>query len=167
MSAALTPISLPTIAATPATLRALLGGLPDSVTLEVRDEGGWSTRDVVAHLLDRWKTQWERVDAMLAEERPALANHDETASLDRSGYRQKPLGSLLLDLERARRQALPRYQSLAGEQLARTGEHSAAGPVSVAEMLNHIAYHDLDHLRQIASLLASVAHEGRGVMQQL
>jgi len=161
----LTPMTLPTLAATPVLLRALLGGLPEAVANDARDPGGWSVRDCLAHLLDRAPMQRRRVEAMLTEQHPTLMNEDETASLEASGFRLLPVPVLLDRFEALRVADVERYRGLTAADLARTGEHSVAGLTTVAEMLNHVAYHDLDHLRQAAATLATVAHEGRGAMQ--
>ena len=54
------------------------------------------------------------------------------------------------------------FLGLTAADLARTGRHSAAGPITMAEMLNHVAYHDLLHVQQIAATLARVPNAGRG-----
>jgi uncharacterized damage-inducible protein DinB len=164
MTVELTLATLATIAGTPSALRALVGGLPPEA-LEAEDAGGWSVRQVLAHLLDSCGRQRGRVVAMLDEDFPTLQNIDEMESLQASGYLERPAGSLLLDLERERREDVARYRALTAAQLARRGRHTAAGEMSVAEMLNHAAYHDLLHLRQAAGILARLAHEGRGPMQ--
>lgn len=162
---ALSPATLATIASTPVTLRALLGGLPVEA-FEARDEGGWSALDVVAHLLDRRRAQRQRVEVMLAEERPLLPDEDERVTLEASGFRARPLGSLLIDFERQRREDVERYRALTAADLARVGMHSVAGEVTLGEMLNHVAYHDLAHLRQAAATLGAIAHEARGPMRR-
>ncbi|MDA0271072.1 MAG: DinB family protein [Chloroflexi bacterium] len=161
----LTPVTLDILAGTPSALRGMLGGLSEAGANDLRDAGGWSVRDCVAHLLDRAPMQRRRVEAMLGEQHPTLMNEDETASLEASGYRLLPLAILLDRFEALRVVDVQRYRGLTAADFARTGEHSVAGPTTVAEMLNHIAYHDLDHLRQAAATLAGAAHEGRGAMQ--
>jgi uncharacterized damage-inducible protein DinB len=49
--------------------------------------------------------------------------------------------------------------------LGRVGIHSLAGEVTVANILNHAAYHDAQHIGQIARLIEVAAHEGRGNMR--
>jgi hypothetical protein len=49
---ALEPGTLEVITVTPTTVRALTDALPLTMT-DAHEDGGWSARDIVAHLLDR------------------------------------------------------------------------------------------------------------------
>lgn len=161
MTTTLEPGTLEVIARTPAVLRALTGGLPEAI-VETRDGDGWSARDIVAHLLDRWPSQCGRVRLMLAEVDPVILDEDEIAGLKASGLAQRPLPWLLDEIERTRAAEADTFRTLTTADLARTGRHSAAGPITMAEMLNHVAYHDLVHIQQIAATLARVPNAGRG-----
>ena len=161
MHLTLEPGTLEVIASTPSALRALTASLPE-VTVEARDGEGWSAHDVVAHLLDRWGTQMGRVHKMLAEKHPTILDEDEVAGLEASGLRLRPLASLLDEFELARSVETAMLRGLSASDLARTGQHSVAGPFTIAEMLNHTAYHDLLHIQQIAATLALVPNAGRG-----
>ncbi len=161
----LAPVTLDVLAATPRVFRALLGGLPEAVAARLRD-GDWSARDVLAHVLDRGPTLRQRVELMVAEPHPPIPDVDEAESLEASGYRRLPVAELLDRFERERAADVERYAALTAVELARAGQHSVAGPISVAELLNHVAHHDLNHLQQVAAILAAPAHEGRGAMQR-
>ncbi len=161
MPTTLEPGTLEVIASTPSVLRALTATLPEFATDE-RDGEAWSARDVVAHLLDRWPSQRDRVQKMLAEAHPTILDEDEVAGLEASGLRQRPLVWLLDEFERVRAAEAATFRALSVVDLARTGQHSAAGPITVAELLNHVAYHDLLHVQQIAATLALVPNAGRG-----
>lgn len=161
MPTTLEPGTLEVIASTPAVLRALTATMPEAI-IEARDGDGWSARDIVAHLLDRWPSQCGRVRLMLAEVHPTILDEDEVAGLAASGLRQRPLAWLLDEFGRARAAEAGTFLGLTAADLARTGRHSAAGPITMAEMLNHVAYHDLLHVQQIAATLARVPNAGRG-----
>lgn len=162
---ALQPGSLDVLASTPAVLRSMLAGMPDELTSEPGGEG-WSAKDVVAHLLSiAPKSSLERVRLMLESDTPPIPNVDEEAILAASGMRSWPLARLLdgLDVERGAR--MPVLSQLTDEQLRRCGTHSAAGLISVADVINHVAYHDLLHIAQIARLLAAPIEQRRGAMR--
>lgn len=161
MPTTLEPGTLEVIASTASVLRALTAGLPAAI-LDARDGEGWSARDVVAHLLDRWPSQRARVQKMLAEVNPIILDEDEVTGLEASGLRNRPLAWLLDEFERARAAESATFRGLSASDLARTGQHSVAGPITVAELLNHVAYHDLLHVQQIAGTLALVPNAGRG-----
>ncbi len=139
-------------------------GLADDV-LDHSKEGAWSVRDILAHLLDRRRFQRERVELMLAEDRPSFPDVDEVGSLEESGYRTRPVDWLLDELERGRADDVERYEGLDEAQLGRGGEHSLIGTVTVGEILHHVVHHDLVHVAQAAETLAAIAHRGRGNMR--
>lgn len=139
-------------------------GLSDDV-LDDCEEGAWSVRDILAHLLDRRRYQRERIELMLAEQRPSFPDVDEVGSLDESGFRTRPIDWLLDELERGRAEDIERFKGLDEAQLGRDGEHSLIGAVTVGEVLHHVAHHDLIHVAQAAETLAAIAHRGRGAMR--
>ena len=71
----------------------------------------------------------------------------------------------LLDLfEQERADAVAWVKALPAGSLARGGRHEVAGRITVADQLNHFAYHDLAHIRQICSLLTPRVERARGAM---
>jgi len=165
----LTPLTLPTLSNTPSTVRAMLAGLPDA-TLEAipapeLNAGDWSIRTVVAHLIDGHRRQVGRIRSMVEEDRPTLANVDEWESMQASGLLDQPTITLVEVFTTERARDVPWYTSLDAIALARIGLHSLAGEVTVANILNHAAYHDAQHLGQIARLIEVAAHTGRGNMR--
>lgn len=159
----LDPSSLPIIARTPAVLRALLEGLP-SAAIEARAEGGWCALDTVAHLVDRQPSQHARIELLLTEDHPTILDEDEQAGLDASGLRARPLEDVLALLASTQAMHIERYERLTEAELARAGTHSVAGEVSIADLLNHRAHHDLVHTQQIAAQLALAPDATRGNM---
>ncbi|MDP9237640.1 MAG: DinB family protein [Chloroflexota bacterium] len=163
--AELHPAALDILAATPGVLRSMLAGTPDAL-LSTPGAEGWSPKDVVAHLLSiAPRSSLERVRLMLESDTPPIPNVDEEAILAASGMRSWPLARLLdaFDVERGERTAV--LSRLTDEQFRRCGQHSVAGLISVADVINHVAYHDLLHIAQVAHLLAAPIEERRGAMR--
>ncbi len=157
--------ALDVFGSTPATLRALLGKLPDEAVSTPGDEG-WSAKDVVAHLVSLYgPTLVDRIRPILDHDEPPIPNADEAAILEASGLRRKPLAELLDELDRQRRDAVAWLRGLSDEQLQRVGIHSAAGRVTVADLIHHKAWHDLLHIEQVCRLLAEPLDERRGAMR--
>jgi len=148
---------------TPSTLRALLGPLPGAVASEPGPEG-WSPSDVLAHLISVLQPDVERIRLIAEGDEPLVPNIDEEEALASSGLRGKPIGELLDRFERERRDAMTWVKSLAQESFARGGKHEVAGRITAADQLNHFAYHDLAHIRQIVSLLIPRLERSRGAM---
>ena len=161
----LVPSTLDVMARTPATLRALLGGLPDHVVTMPGAEG-WSPRDVVAHLASiQQPALLDRIATILGGDMPPVPNVDEAATLAASGFRERDAGELLMIFEGERAGAIERLRSLNEDDLGRQGRHEIAGAISVADVIHHIAYHDLAHVRQVCALLEHPIEAMRGAMR--
>jgi hypothetical protein len=149
---------------TPSTLRALLGSLPESAVAEPGDEG-WSPSDVLAHLISvQPPALVERIRLIVEGDEPPVPNIDEEEALRSSGVRGRPVSELLDRFERDRNEALAWLRGLSKEAFAKGGTHQVAGRITAADQVNHIAYHDLAHTRQIISLLIPRLERSRGAM---
>lgn len=144
------------LAATPATLRAWFGGLPE-VWL-VADEGPdtFSARDVLAHLIHGERTDWMARVRRIREagEARAFEPFDRFAFLGEA--RTRPLADLLDEFARLREANLRELQGLAliPTDLERTGLHPALGRVTLENLLATWVVHDLGHLAQAARVMA-------------
>lgn len=150
------------LASTPSVLRALVEGMPEELVERALD-GEWSARDVVAHVTSVEPLVLRgRIAAMLAVPGSAVANVDEDQALEDSGLRALAVAELLDRFEAGRVESLALIDALGEEELAAGGEHEVAGTMTVAEMVNHFAFHDAMHIEQIARMLAAPAEEARG-----
>lgn len=162
---ALFPSTLGTLERTPMVLREMMLGLPGDV-LEAKGPEGWSAHDVLAHLLSiHYKANVQRVKLIVEEDHPLIPNVDEEAALRESGMQGWAVERLLDEYAAARAESVAWLRSLPEGALARTGQHSVAGEISAADVLHHIAYHDLVHVAQIAKLLYAPLEARRGRMR--
>jgi hypothetical protein len=141
---------------TPATLNALLRGLPDIWVHNNEGKGTWSAFDIVGHLNFAERTDWmPRVRTILehGETRP-FDPFDRFAQMRES--EGKSLEQLLDDFARLRSESLAALQALnlKSADLARRGTHPALGPVTLSELLATWAVHDLTHLHQLSRVMA-------------
>jgi hypothetical protein len=141
---------------TPSMLDAQLRGLPDGwVTAH---EGGqtWSPFDVVGHLIHGDQTDWIPRARMILEEGESRAfeKFDRFAQFDAS--RNRTLASLLDEFAALRRDNLRQLAALhlTDADLDRRGRHPELGVVTMRQLLSTWVAHDLDHLVQIARVLA-------------
>ncbi|HZS92818.1 MAG TPA: DinB family protein [Chloroflexota bacterium] len=159
---AISPLALAILSAAPATLRALLDGLPDEV-LHAPNPEGWSIKDVVAHLHDTEGIAFtERITRILDEDQPFIRSIDPPARLRQYGYGERTLGELLDDLAARRQEHVAWLRTLSAGQLQRTGQHDTAGPITPAEIIHQWAYHDLAHTRQIMEMAQAHLVDGMG-----
>jgi hypothetical protein len=141
---------------TPSVLRALLAGLPEELLLANEGEATFSPRDVIGHLIHAEKTDWMvRVRLILERgEAHAFAPFDRFAFRD--GIQAQSTASLLDEFDAVRGANLADLdaQALTSEHLARRGRHPEFGPVTLGQLIATWATHDLDHIGQIARVMA-------------
>jgi len=141
---------------TPATLDALLRGLPDGWIAAHEGGSTWSPFDVLGHLIHGERTDWlPRVQTVLAHgaSRP-FEKFDRFAQFAES---EGQTVADLLDTFSARSAANLRQLAalgLTGADLDRPGRHPELGPVTLRNLLATWVAHDLDHVVQIARVLA-------------
>jgi hypothetical protein len=149
---------------TPATLDALLRGLPEEWTQRNEGEGTFTVVDVVGHLIYGDKVDWLPRARMILE-------HGDTRPFepfDRWGHvelcRGKSLPQLLDESAKIRAMRLDelRLLNLQPEQLERKGRHPALGAVTLSQLLATWAAHDLTHLHQVSRIMAHQYREAVG-----
>ncbi len=141
---------------TPATLTALLHGLPEPWTKSAAGPDTWSAYDVVGHLLHGEETDWiARARIILKEgEAHPFESFDRTAMFDK--YHGFSLDQLLTAFAQAREKNLATLSEwqITQEQLALKGTHPALGTVTLSQLLATWVVHDLNHIGQIVEAMA-------------
>jgi uncharacterized damage-inducible protein DinB len=149
---------------TPATLMALLRGLPEEWTKTTEGADTWSAYNVVGHLLHAEETDWiPRAHIILKEgESHPFDSFDRTAMFEK--YQGYSLDQLLAAFEQARAQSLATLDEwrLTPEQLALKGTHPALGTVTLSQLLATWVVHDLNHIGQIVEVMAHQYGEAVG-----
>jgi hypothetical protein len=155
------PDSIALLTRTPATLAALLRGLPDiwARTNEGHSDDGnetWSAFDIVGHLIVGERTDWMPRARMILEhgEARAFDPFDRFAQVKES--QGKSLEQLLDEFSRLRKENLAALQALnlQPEDLARRGKHPELGVVTLSQLLATWAVHDLTHVHQLSRVMA-------------
>jgi hypothetical protein len=148
--------ALPVLERTPAVLRALLGHLPPEWLSIKERAGGWSPREILGHLIHGEKTDWVPRARIILEQgisRPfepfdMLGHEREIAG--------RPVDELLAEFEALRADNVQALVSLGLTEadLGREGMHPAFGRVTLRQHLATWVVHDLDHLCQVARVMA-------------
>ena len=149
---------------TPATLVALLRGLPESWTTSTAGPDTWSAYDIVGHLLNGEESDWiERARSILehGEQRP-FDTVNRTAMFE--NYQGASLDQLLAAFEQARANNLATLSALpiTPENLTRKGTHPALGTVTLGQLLATWVVHDLNHIGQIVEVMSRQYAEAVG-----
>lgn len=160
--------AVPLLARTPATLNAWLRELPASWTACTEGSETWSPYDVVGHLIHGERTDWiPRVEHLLEHgEALPFPVFDRFAQFEAS--HGKSLPELLDTFATLRDQSLRRLAqlNLSEAHLSRRGLHPSFGQVTLAQHLATWVTHDLDHLVQIARVMAHQYQEAVGPWRQ-
>ena len=141
---------------TPATLDAMLRGLPDAWTRTNEGEKTFSPYDVIGHLNHGERTDWiprARIILEHGEARP-FDRYDRFAQERESAG--QTLNQLLDEFAALRRGNLA---TLAGWNLdaaafAKRGTHPILGPVTLGNLIATWAAHDLTHIHQVSRCMA-------------
>ncbi len=152
------------LARTPATLDAMLRGLPDTWVRCNEGKDTWSAFDIVGHLIVGERTDWMtrlRIILENGEARPfdpfdRFAQFRETQG--------KSLEQLLDEFARLRSENLVVLQqlNLQPDDFTRRGRHPALGVVTLSELLATWAVHDLTHMHQLSRVMAYQYREAVG-----
>ncbi len=157
-------LAMPMLERTPATLRALLGGLPSEWTAATEGPDTWSAYDVVGHLIHGERTDWIARARIILEQGASrrFEPFDRFAQLRESTG--KSLDELLDEFERLRAKNLGtlRDWGLTDAQLALEGEHPTFGAVTLRQLLSTWTAHDLSHLAQIARVMTKQYRDAVG-----
>jgi DinB superfamily len=141
---------------TPASLDALLRGLPDIWVRGNEGKDTWNAFDVIGHLICAERTDWMPRVRIILESGEARAFDP----FDRFAQSREPqnqsLGQRLDDFASLRKENLAALQALnlKPEDLTRRGKHPALGGVTLSQLLATWATHDLTHLHQLSRVMA-------------
>lgn len=141
---------------TPATVTSLLAGLSEPWIKNNEGPETWSPYDVVGHLIHGERTDWmPRLKSILelGESRP-FDPFNRFAQFEAS--KGKSLSELLETFATLRRQNLATLKqlNLTEEHFKLKGTHPDFGPVALEQLLATWVVHDLDHISQIARVMA-------------
>ena len=141
---------------TPALMNLWLRGLPDDWLDANEGPETWSPRDVIGHLIHGEDTDWiprARLILEHGEARP-FERYDRFAQFRRfAGFSMDQLLDLFAERRRATVETLRGWR-LSQAQLELRGRHPELGTVTLEQLLATWVAHDLDHVVQIARVMA-------------
>ena len=149
------PEAIEILRATPATMRAMLGGL-SGPWLDARPaEGEWTPVDIIGHLIVGEETDWiPRTRIMLTHGTSKPFDvFDREAQFDAPA---RPLADMLDEFRDLRARNLAELDgfSLTERTLDARGIHPEFGEVRLGDMMATWAVHDLSHIAQAAEVMA-------------
>jgi hypothetical protein len=141
---------------TPATVKSLLENLSDDWIRNTVNPQNWSPFDIVGHLIHGEETDWiPRSEVILGQGENLMFE-----PFDRFAQFEKTKGETLNDLieifavSRAKNLETLRAMNLTEEKLKLKGIHPELGEVTLEQLLATWVVHDLNHIKQIVTVLA-------------
>lgn len=117
----------------------------------------WSISEVLAHLVDLEVVFRGRIQKMLDQNNPSLEAHDQNAAYAKGEYSSGKARENLKKFCHERDRSLSWLRYVPATMISRTGQHTELGSITVGQLMNEWAFHDLGHIRQITELYRSRA----------
>lgn len=153
---------------TPATLQAMLLGLPQEWVMSNEGGDSWSPYDVVGHLVSLERSDWiprARIILEHGDSRPFDPVDRFAMFTESKGKSLEQLLDELVALRQANIKTL-RGMNLKPEAFLLEGKHPALGDVNLGQLLATWVVHDLNHIHQIVQTMARQYKEAVGVWRE-
>jgi len=145
-------------------LNAMLHNISADWTSNNEGEETWSVYDIIGHLIQGEKTDWIPRAAIILSEKAdrTFEPFDRFAQFEES--KNKSLTQLLDEFKILREKNIEvlRSKKISENDLQETGIHPAFGTVSLSQLLSTWVVHDLNHIAQIARVMAYQYKEAVG-----
>ena len=141
---------------TPDTLHSLLSGISEDWSHVNEGGDSWSAHDIIGHLIHGEKTDWiPRMEIILGQQADKkFKPFDRFAQFQASqGQSLEELLRIFAEL-RSHNIEILESKNLTMEALQKKGIHPAFGEVSLSQLLSTWVVHDLNHIAQIARVMA-------------
>ena len=99
-----------------------------------------------------------RVERIVEEDTPAIEPYDTDAYFAAGQYSGRDAEDSFDHFEEQRELNLEYLRGLPGSAASRTGRHAELGEITVGQLMNEWALHDLGHIRQIAEIIRALKY---------
>jgi hypothetical protein len=113
-------------------------------------EAGWTTSEIIGHLCDAARYWGARMRLAAHEERPALQIFDQDSFVALAAYRYVPANMLAQEFRLINASNVALLRGLSASDWQRVGIHSERGPLTIRQMVEIEAGHELEHARSLA-----------------
>ena len=116
-------------------------------------DGGWGVVEILPHLLDWEQIVHERVERILAEDRPELEEYDDSLWAIEHEYGAQDPHQVFRRFSELRRELVARLRELDDAAWQRTAVLGRRGDITLQQMMNGIVDHDAKHLAQARDVI--------------
>ncbi len=141
------------------TLASLIAGLSDEELGRRPAPSKWSIREIVAHLADDELVGAYRIRLILSSPGTAIQAFDQDIWARTGRYSTSDVNESLALYRILRQQNLKLLHSLNTEEWGMFGVHAERGIESLRDIAMYFAGHDINHFRQIESVLSTLKPE--------
>ncbi len=141
---------------TPEILRILFEELSEEEASWKPAPDRWSIAEVMEHLSHVEAHGFRaRIDQMMEQETPQLKEYNQEVLAAAGQYSGRDFEDSFDHWEDQRETNVEYLSSLAPAVLGRTAQHETFGLITISDLLNEWAFHDLGHIRQLMELIRS------------
>lgn len=120
------------------------------------DESAFSANEIIYHLLEVEELWQRRIDQLLHSEDKHFQQIDPDALAKEHHYNEKSYEEGISKWKEARKRTIDLINKMSDEELHIIGIHSRYGEMDTFRILDIMADHDLQHLRQMERTLNAV-----------
>ncbi len=129
---------------------------PTELTSEKHNDKAFSANEIIYHLLEVEELWQRRIHQLLHEEKPQFQQINPDVLAIEHHYNERDYFEGIMEWQKSREETLELITSLSDEDISRIGVHSRYGEMNVYRILDIMADHDLQHLRQMERTLILV-----------
>ena len=140
-------VLLNALASTPSDVARLTRGLDEAAAVWLPD-GGWSCRDVVAHLTHIEPLYLARLQRVLAEQSPTI----NALLPDPAAHLDLPIAQLTERFEHVRGVTLAWLHEISPGDWQRPALHATKGRTTLRNLVDDLVAHDIEHTSQLVTI---------------
>jgi len=141
------------LSSTPTELETLVRGVPREKLDAAPAPGKWSITMILAHIADTDIVQGYRIRLVLGANGIPIQGFDQDAWAVVGDYQSHDPAVSLSDFRVIRQRTVRLLKAISAKQWEQYGMHSERGKETVRRIAEMMAGHDLNHLKQIRSIL--------------
>lgn len=117
----------------------------------------WCIKEIVGHLRDAAEVYHKRIYMMSTQTDPILESYDQEAFVIEHAYMTRSIDEMVRELSEWRADTVRLLTTLVNWNWARSGQHTERGRTSIRQIVEHMAEHEAEHLRDIRALRAAAS----------
>jgi DinB superfamily len=145
--------------ATPEILRGLLAGITEQQMYWKASPDRWSIAEILEHLSHAEGHCFrDRAEKIAKWDNPELEEYDQEALAESGQYTGRDAEDSFDHFEEQREDNVSFLATLPLRVAGKTGKHANLGTITLGQLMNEWAFHDLGHIRQIAEIARAVVY---------